>query len=500
MSAGGLVDREESSKRSSMQPLRGAVSWSLCGAAGGSARRISSKLSARGIGPSTTRQPSRAHPVELAAFTDAVRASLGTDGLPAGYVFPDWSIALDFVTDGATEQRLVLVIDEFPYLAGSTPGIESIVQRWWDRRGRDSSVMVVLCGSAVAYMEQIGGAAAPLHQRATATVRVAPLDYRAAGKFVGSLGAAERAIVYGILGGTPLYLDQWDPHATRRANLLRLFGSSASPLVDAAELVLSGELPELENASRILQAVAIGKTRPGEIADYARVAVERPLKRLTMLGILERRVPALDDPARSKRSIYRIADPYFAFWFRFIASSRANIARGLGAQLVDNRILPGLDDYMGGVFEDLAREHARMLAARGDLEADRVDAWWSADGQHEIDIVGVSGRGVGFIGEAKWSARPLSAAVLRSLDAHAESLPGSGRPRRVFSTAERDAHPGLRLDSRSGAIPRRTSMRSDRARSRAEIIGRKAFSSHGSKRTRPTGHTSRTFADLRGPG
>lgn len=373
-------------------------------------------------------------PVELAAFTDVVRASLGSDGLPAGYVFPDWTAALDFVTDRSPEQRLVMVIDEFPYLAGSTPGIESIVQRWWDRRGRDSSVMAVLCGSAVAYMEQIGGAAAPLHQRATATIRVAALDYRAAGKFVGSLSAADRAVVYGILGGTPLYLDQWDARASRRSNLLRLFGNPASPLVDAAELILSGELPELENAFRILQAVAIGKTRPGEIADYARVAVERPLKRLTMLGILERRVPALDDPARSKRSIYRIADPYFAFWFRFIASSRANIARGLGAQLIDNRILPGLDDYMGGVFEDLAREHARTLAARGDLEADRVDAWWSADGRHEIDIVGVSGRGVGFVGEAKWSARPLSAAVLRGLDEHVAALPGimPGTPRLLY--------------------------------------------------------------------
>lgn len=364
-------------------------------------------------------------PIELAAFTDAVRASLGTEGLPAGYAFPDWSSALDFVTDHAGDQRLVVVLDEFPYLAGSTPGIESIVQRWWDRGGRGSPVMLVLCGSAVAYMAQIGGAAAPLHQRATATIHVAALVYRAAGQFVPSLAPADRAVVYGILGGTPLYLDLWDVRASRRANLLRLFGTPASPLVDAAELILSGELPELENAFRILQAVAIGKTRQSEIADYARVAVERPLKRLAMIGVLERRVPALDDPAKSKRAIYRIADPYLAFWFRFIASHRAHIARGLGAQLVDGRILPGLDDYMGGVFEEIAREHARGLAAVGRLAADRVEAWWSADGQHEIDLVGVSGRGIGFVGEAKWSARPLPAAVLARLDDHVAALPGA---------------------------------------------------------------------------
>lgn len=363
-------------------------------------------------------------PIELVALTDAARASLGSDGLPPGYAFPDWTTALDFMTDRSGGERLVVVLDEFPYLAGSTPGIESIVQRWWDQRGRSSSVMLVLCGSAVAYMEQIAGVAAPLHQRATATIRVTPLDYVSAGRFVSPLAPADRAVVYGILGGTPLYLDQWDSAASRRANLLRLFGTPASPLVDAAELVLSGELPELENAFRILQAIAIGKTRQSEIADYARVAVERPLRRLTVLGILERRVPALDDPAKSKRAIYRIADPYFAFWFRFIASNRANVARGLGAQLVDNRILPGLDDYMGGVFEDIAREHARRLAAEGALEVDRVDAWWSADGQHEIDLVGVSGRGIGFVGEAKWSSRELPASVLARLDEHAAALPG----------------------------------------------------------------------------
>jgi AAA+ ATPase superfamily predicted ATPase len=439
----GLIDRER--ELEALEDAAGASSGQLVIVSG--RRRVGKTFLLQAFGEHhrtlyyTATQQSR--PIELAAFTDAVRASLGSDGLPAGYAFPDWSAALDFVTDRSTGQRLVLVIDEFPYLAGSTPGIESIVQRWWDSRGRHSSVMVVLCGSAVAYMEQIGGAAAPLHQRATATVRVAALDYRAAGKFVGSLSPADRAVVYGILGGTPLYLDQWDPRASRRANLLRLFGSPASPLVDAAELVLSGELPELENAFRILQAVAIGKTRPGEITDYARVAVERPLKRLTLLGILERRVPALEDPARSKRSIYRIADPYFAFWFRFIASSRANIARGLGAQLVDNRILPGLDDYMGGVFEDITREHARLLAGRGDLAADRVDAWWSADGQHEIDIVGVSGRGVGFVGEAKWSARPLSEGVLRALEGHVEALPGitPTTPRLLYGRA--GCAPGL---------------------------------------------------------
>ncbi len=375
-------------------------------------------------------------PVELMAFTDAVRAVLGSDGLPAGYGFPDWSTALNFATDNAKNKRLVVVLDEFPYLADSAAGLESVIQRWWDQRGRTSQVMLVLCGSAIAYMAQIAGAAAPLHQRMRATIYVAPMDYRSAGLFVPKLPAAERAVVYGILGGTPLYLDMWDTEAPQRENLLRLFGNPASPLVDAAELVLSGELPEREGYFRILQAVALGRTRPGEISDYAKVAVERPLKRLTTLGLLERRVPALDEPSRTKRAIYRIADPYFAFWFRFIVSNRPQIARGLGRQLVNSLILPGIDDHMGSVFEEMAREHARRLVAAGDLKAERVESWWSRDSRHELDLVGVTRRdSITFVGTVKWSARRLGPDILQNLDGHAAALPGykpAGTPRLIY--------------------------------------------------------------------
>lgn len=367
----------------------------------------------------------QSEPIELANFTGAVRQALGDGGLPSGYVFPDWGTALDWVTDAAGRKRVVVVLDEFPYLAGSTRGLESIVQRWWDQRGRDSHIMLILCGSAVAYMQQIAGAAAPLHQRATGSILVQSLDYKAAGLFSSRLPPAEKLLVYGVLGGTPLYLEQWDNRASKRGNLVRLFADPASPLVDAAELVLAGEIPETEGAFRVLQAVALGRTRAGEIADYARVAVERPLKRLTTLGILERRVPAFDDPARTKRAIYRIVDPYFKFWFRFIAPSRAQIARGLGEVLVDETILRGLDDYMGPIFEEVARDHARGLAASGELAADRVDAWWSADGAHEVDMVGTVRRNhLSFVGTAKWSARQLSAGVLGNLEQHAHAIHG----------------------------------------------------------------------------
>src|SRR5439155_26597580 len=139
--------------------------------------------------------------------------------LPPGYSLPDWSTPVSWVTGTAAGRRLIDVLDEFSCLASSAPGLEVVVQRLWDQRGRSSPIMLVLCGSAVAYMSQITGSAAPLHQRATANLQVRPLDHRAAGQFVVALPAAERAVVYGLLGGSPLYLSQWDVHASRSANL-----------------------------------------------------------------------------------------------------------------------------------------------------------------------------------------------------------------------------------------------------------------------------------------
>ena len=71
-------------------------------------------------------------PIELSAFTDAVRLAVGGEGLPAGYAFPDWPTALGFVSSAAEDRRLTVILDEFSYLADSTPGLESIIQRWWD--------------------------------------------------------------------------------------------------------------------------------------------------------------------------------------------------------------------------------------------------------------------------------------------------------------------------------------------------------------------------------
>lgn len=356
---------------------------------------------------------------ELAAFTRQAEQVVGP--LPPGYAFPDWERALEYLDERAGGERLIVILDEFPYLCESTDGLSSIVQRWWDRRGRTSSVMLVLCGSAQAFMADLDACSAPLHQRFTAKIALGPLSYREAAQFVPSLEPADRARVFGILGGTPLYLKEWRTDRSVRDNLVALFGDPGSLLVESAPLILHTDLGDGIAPYRALSAIATGSTKRNDILQKAHVTNERVLTRLEELKLITKRVP-ITEGARSRRGIFAVTDPYYRFWFRFVDANRAAIDRGFGERLVDEVIAPGLDDHMGSVFEDMARAFAVRLMARGELGGLDVGSWWSTDGGHEIDIVGVKRTDPVFIGTVKWRAAPLGRDVYANLADHARAL------------------------------------------------------------------------------
>jgi AAA+ ATPase superfamily predicted ATPase len=356
---------------------------------------------------------------ELRSFTEQCGALLGP--FPPGYTFPAWEAALEYLDAHAGAERLAVILDEFPYLCESTDGLASIVQRWWDRRGRASRIMLVLCGSAQAFMAELDTGSAPLHQRFTKKIALGPLSYREAAEFVPSLDPADRARVFGIVGGTPLYLREWRAGRSVRDNLLALFGDPGGLLVDSAPLVLHTDLGDATASYRALAAIANGATKRNDILQKARITNERVLTRLEELRLVTKRTPVTEG-SKSRRGMFALTDPYFQFWFRFIEPNRATIDRGFGEQLVDDIILPGLDDHMGPVFEELARAFAVQLVKDGHLRALDVGSWWSTDGRHEIDIVGTGRKQPTFIGTVKWRRAPLGRDVYANLADHARAL------------------------------------------------------------------------------
>ncbi len=343
---------------------------------------------------------------ELRSFTEQCGALLGP--LPPGYTFPTWEAALEYLDTNAGTARLAVILDEFPYLCESTAGLASVVQRWWDRRGRASRIMLVLCGSAQAFMAELDAGSAPLHQRFTKKIALGPLSYREAAEFVPSLDPADRARVFGIVGGTPLYLREWRAGRSMRAttcsrcSAIRAVCSSIPRRWPCTPISV---MPRRRTARwrRSRTAPPSATTSCRRRASPTNVSSPR----LEELRLVAKRVPVTEGP-KSRRGLFALTDPYFQFWFRFIEPHRATIDRGFGGQLVDGVILPGLDGHMGPVFEELARAFAVQLVTDGQLRARRrllVVAGRPARDRHRRD--GAQAAGVHRSGEmAACRARP----------------------------------------------------------------------------------------------
>lgn len=344
----------------------------------------------------------QAEAVELQRLAEAVRRDLGdTTADLLGGGFASWEAALRWFASLALKEPLALVVDEVPYLLGSTPALPSIVQVVWDHLPKGSKLVIVLTGSAVGIIEDLLGAGGALRGRPTLSLRLDPLDAVRAREFLPRLSAVDYVEAYAACGGYPLHLRAWDAHASVPENMLRLAASPGGLLLSDARGILNEELPGSGGHARILAAIGRGKTRFGEIASEAGQRVEAPLDTLVRAGFVKKALPV--GAPKGAKPLYEIADPYLAFWFSCLYANQNQIDAGQGKAVL-SRIEGVWQRQLGWVFEELARAHALRLVDRGELPDDiLVGRWWSTRGpQCEVDVLGLDTKKTVLVGEARW--------------------------------------------------------------------------------------------------
>jgi AAA+ ATPase superfamily predicted ATPase len=340
-----------------------------------------------------------------------------------------WASIFALIERLASSERLLLVLDEIPYWVARDESLPSVLQNWWDERGRYLNLMLILCGSAVQMMERLMSGEAPLAGCITGRLVVRPLGVRAAAEMVAFPDPIDRLTAYGILGGMPLYLSYFDPDLTIRDNLLTAIISPTSRLYVEPQAVFAAhhEAYNTLQALAILRALASGKHRWSEIVDATDLTpaqLSRAMEPLLGdLGLVQRVLPITErHETRTYRTQYHLTDNFIRFWLRFIEPSQGTIEFGDVEQVADS-IMATLPEYLGLPFEAMCREWLGQASAAGALPVRiaNIGTWWSAN--HQIDVVGLdTNRQVIVAGECKWRNQGFTWSDLQTYLGHVTAL------------------------------------------------------------------------------
>lgn len=352
--------------------------------------------------------------------------------------YPDWETLLTRLAAdaGASGWTGPLVVDELPYLVTTSPSLPSVLQRWLDHEAVRSRLDVVLAGSSQRMMQGLVlSSNAPLYGRASEIIHVRPLEPTHIQKAFRNKEKPAIVETWAAWGGVPRY---WELAAMHKAGTLesieRLVLDPLGTLHEEPSRLLTEEVPQALEVRPVLDAIGMGAHRVSEIAGrsgHKATSLSRPLDRLLGMDLVAREVPFGEPEKSSKRSLYRISDPFLRLWFRVVAPHRAFLAAAPRRQRLSllRKLWPAL---VSEAWEDLCRLMVPKLTSG--LEAfGPASRWWRGDAP-EWDVVAESPVHERLLlGEAHWTRRPMTGNALERAARRIASKPPPSLPRKFAS-------------------------------------------------------------------
>ena len=346
--------------------------------------------------------------------------------------FRSWEKALSYIEERQREEPMVLVIDEFPYLAMINSSLLSTLQHLIDHRLRKGKLFLILCGSYMGFMEkEVLGSKSPLFGRRTAQLHMKAFDYLDSIKFMDGFSQEEKLMLYGAFGGTPLYLQQIRSGKNVKENIIDAFLRPTSYLYEEPLLLMRQEVQEPGVYCAIIEAIAGGASRANEIA--VKIGEEsakclKYIRTLRELGIVYKEVP-FGEKETSRKALYYLSDFMFRFWYRYVSSNRTLLETDAQEIVWNRRIEPDYSHYMGHIFEKICRDYLLRQNSKGALPIlfTEIGRWWGSNPktreQVEIDLIARDMDAYLFC-ECKWTNEPVDYQVLKKLQEKSELFGG----------------------------------------------------------------------------
>ena len=338
----------------------------------------------------------------------------------------------DFIDRSIGDNKVVLVIDELPYWAERDDALLSILQKYIDTVWKDKNLKIILCGSALSFMEKkVLSEKSPLFGRRDSQIKLEAFDYLDAAKFVPNYSNEDKAICYGITGGVAKYLSMIDSQKSIDENIVRLFFRTDGYLYDETRNLLTQEFSDISIVNNIVEQIASGENTLNTIA--GKIGEKEPtvlysLDKLISVGLVEKK-KCITEEKNKKKTQYILKDYMFKFWYEFIPKATSVIEMGQGEVYYQKVVKPVIYSFMGAVFEEMCRYYTLKQGIAGEYGCfvTSVGTWWGVENikdkngavrsqSADIDIVALSEIDKkAIIGECKFKNEKIDKGIYETL-------------------------------------------------------------------------------------
>jgi AAA+ ATPase superfamily predicted ATPase len=344
-------------------------------------------------------------------------ADVAQEPLIGDLPYRDWDAVFGRLSDVMERAggKTLIVMDEFQWMAESSPELPSIIQKWWDSRwSRSGKAFLILCGSLLGFMErEVLGNKSPLFGRKTAHIFLPPLTFSESRPFARGCTIREQMKRYCICGGIPAYHKLFTGASSLGEELCSQFFELDAPLSKEADFLLVEELRDPKLYFGLLENLGGSRKTVTELAQA--VGIERSRMPYYTKNLMELRFITKDAPllryadASERKARYRISDPLLRFWFSFVYPNQNSILRTDPNDFYSGHVAPRLDSFFGYAFEPIAADlFARAVVAPRTMEPWKLGCFW--DKTIQLDFTIALKSGFSYLGEAKWGAiTPASA-------------------------------------------------------------------------------------------
>lgn len=371
----------------------------------------------------------------LSMMTESVLTALAPD-MSGDISFNSFETLFEYIGRQAQQQRIIFFIDEYPYLAKQCPYIQSVLQKVIDTKWKQGQLFFILCGSLVSFMkDEVLAESAPLHGRSDLVLKLRPFNYYETAEFLDGYTNEDKAICYGLSNGVAKYIEQFNTGESLEDNIIEQFYSIGGYFSEEQiRTVVTSDRQNPAIYNSIISAVATGHTKNGEIASCIGVDdITYLLKVLTNAEILEKRM--------SKKPYYVLNDSMLEFWFRYVNRAISLINADNGAAYYHANVRDHIHEFMGKIFEKMAKEYLMMHAGRDHLPVlteitDYQDTILDEEGrrrQIEIDLLGRNGKTIALIGECKFKKDPFDKRDYENFAGKIRYLPATDPVLCIFS-------------------------------------------------------------------